>query len=134
MALFTAARTSISFCTNMASMVLGAMLAVQLSTAPYVHLFVFPSCHRFLSGVFGYNGFLADEELAPNWVRSICGMHSEGECRERRLRSLSEDGAHDVQTCAARCGERGESRMVHPLCTNRTPPLEGPMRGREDLR
>ena len=134
MALFTAARTSISFCTNMSSMVLGAMLAVQLSTAPYVHLFVFPSCHRFLSGVFGYNGFLADEELAPNWVRSICGMHSEGECRERRLRSLSEDGVHDVQTCAARCGARGESRMVRPLCTNRTLPLEGPMRGRDDLR
>jgi hypothetical protein len=120
MALFTAARTSISFCTDMSSMVLGAMLAdavVYCTRCTFVFVF------SFLSQVF-----------APDWVRSICGMHSEGECRERRLRSLSEDGAHDVQTCAARCGERGESRMVHPLCTNRTPPLEGPMRGREDLR
>jgi hypothetical protein len=46
----------------------------------------------------------------------------------------SEDDLRDMQTRDARCGEHGESRMVHPLRTNRMPPLEGPMQRRDDLR
>ena len=72
--------------------------------------------------MFGYNGFLADEELAPNWVRSICGMHSEGECRERIVRSLFEDGVHDMQTCAAVWGAWGVQDGASPVYEPNDPP------------
>jgi hypothetical protein len=106
------------------------MLAVQSSTASYVHLFV----SFLLVTDFGHCGFLEDEGL----VRQAGEKHLQcapfGWCGERRLRSWSEDGARDVQTRAARCGEHGECRMVRPLCTNQMLPLEGPMRRRDNLR
>jgi hypothetical protein len=47
--------------------------------------------------------------------RSICGVHLlAGAMKE----DWSEDGACYVQTRAARCGELGESRMVHPRGTD----------------
>ena len=111
------------------------MSAVQSSTASYVHLFVFfLLVTGFNPAWFGHYGFLEDEGLVRQAGEKHLRCAPFGWCSERRLRSWSEDGACDVQTRAARCGERGESRMVRPLCTNRMLPLEGPMRGREDLR
>jgi hypothetical protein len=112
-----------------------AMSAVQSSTASYVHLFVFSLLVTgFNPAWFGHYGFMEDEGLARQAGEKHLRCAPFGWCSERRLRSWSEDGARDLQTRAARCGEHGESRMVRPLCTNRMLPLEGPMRGREDLR
>ena len=111
------------------------MLAVQSSTASYVHLFVFSLLVTgFNPAWFGHYGFLEDEGLVRQAGEKHLRCAPFGWCSERRLRSWSEDGACDVQTRAARCGEHGESRIVRPLCTNRRLPLEGPMRGRDDLR
>lgn len=111
-----AARTLISFCMNLSSMVLVAMLLMQLvCCVRCTFVFVFPSCHRFFLGCWRRPGFLEDEEL----VRQAGEKHLQhapfGWCSERRLRSWSEDGARDVQTRDAKRGEHGESSMVRPL-------------------
>jgi hypothetical protein len=105
------------------------MLVVQSSTASYVHLFVFLLVTGFNPAWFGHYGFLEDEGLVRQAGEKHLRCAPFGWCSESRLRSCSEDG-----TRAARRGEHGESRMVRSLCTNRMLPLEGPMRGREDLR
>jgi hypothetical protein len=97
-------------------------------------------CFSFLSQVLTRRGLVTTvswkmKGLSAKRARSICGVHLlAGAVKEDYGVVWSEDGACDVQTRAARCGEHGESIMVRPLCTNRMLPLEGPMRGREDLR
>jgi hypothetical protein len=103
-------------------------------TASYVHLFVFfLLVTGFNPAWFGQYGFLEDEGLVHQAGEKHLRCAPFGWCNERRLQSWYEDGACDVQTRAARCGEHWESRMVRPLCTNRMLSLEGPMRGRETL-
>jgi hypothetical protein len=74
---------------------------------------------------FGHYGFLEDEGPVRQAGKKHLRCAPFGWCSERRLRSWPEDGACDVQTRAARCGEHGESRMVRPLCTNRMLPPRG---------
>jgi hypothetical protein len=127
MAMFKASRTSISFRMNLSDLVSGHVGGAVVNCIVCTFVCVFLLVTGFNPAWFGHNGFLEDEGLSAKRARSICGVHL--------LAEQDEDGACDVQTRAARCGEHGESRMVRPLCTNRMLLLvEGRMRGREDLR
>jgi hypothetical protein len=137
MAMFKASRTSISFRMNLSDLVSGHVGGAVVNCIVCTFVCVFLLVTGFTPAWFGHYGFLLEEEgLVRQAGEKNLRCAPFGWCGEtKRLRSWSEDGACDVQTRAARCGEHGESRMVCPLCTNRMLLLvEGPMRGREDLR
>jgi hypothetical protein len=114
MAMVNASRTFISFCMNLSGMVSGHVGGA-------VHRIYICLCFSFLSKVLTRRGLITTVSwkmrgLSAKRARSICGVHLLAGAVKR---SWSEDGACDVQTSAARCGEHGESRMVRPLCTIR---------------
>jgi hypothetical protein len=92
------------------------MSAVQASTASYVHLFVFFLLVTGFNPAWfvGHYGFLEDEGLVRQAGEKHLRCAPFGWCSERRLRNWFEDGACDVQTHAARCGEHGESTVYEP--------------------
>jgi hypothetical protein len=136
-----AARTPISFCTNMSSIVLGAShhaadVARSSAASSDVHLFLFL---YFLSQVF--TGMPGEASQFPGGPRRLPLGEVMSICSTHHHRCGAENGAEWVRRWRASCCKHvlpGVGCMERAeLCvhvTIRMHPLEGPTRGRKDLR
>jgi hypothetical protein len=105
------------------------MLAVQSSTASYVHFCVFSLLALLVTGFnpawFGHYGFLEDEELVRQTGEKHLRCEPFGWCSERRLRHVKMGHV----TCRYMLSNVGSMVSSEPRV-----PLEGLMRGWEGLR
>jgi hypothetical protein len=93
MAQSSIARTLISFCTNLSSIVLVAMLLMHLvCCVRCTFVFVFPSCHRFFLGCWRQTEQFASQRGEEHLRRTLLLMW----CKDRD-RNGSEDAARDCR-------------------------------------